>query len=369
MLPFINKNSTNKILFFCPISPPIMGQSLVSEIVYNAIQPRYLINTNAVNKYFDTFLIISKSFFIILFCKIDMVYFTCTRSKSGAIKDIILLLLCKLRKIKVINHLHGNDLMELFKGGIMSTIVHWSYKQIDTTIFLTEQQKQFMPASLKKMKRVVIVNCYDSILENIERDYSKEKVKTGILYISNIMKSKGIFIALDVFELIAEEYKNVIFHIAGKPMSDYLMSQSEVKALFDKKFQQLKNKFPERFINHGVVEGNYKKNLFLDNEIFLFPTFHRSEAFPLVNVEAMRTGNVVITTNHNFLPDVISENEGRLVEPNDVKSTYEAVKYFLDNPSIRIEIQKHNIEYAKKMYSPEIFVDKMRRCLNQTENS
>lgn len=363
MYSIINKKAINKILFFCPISPPITGQSMVSEIIYKVIQPRYLINTNLINKYLGTFLILAKCLWLLLFKKIDLVYFTCTRSKPGALKDIVLLLLCRIRKIKVINHLHGNDLGQLFTGGLISTILLWSYKQIDTTIFVTERQKQFMPASLEKMKKVVIANCYDPVLENSERDFSNDKKGIGILYLANLMKTKGVFVALDVFELIATEYKNVTFHIAGKPIADYLMSQAEVKILFDNKFQQLNNKFPDRFVYYGAVEGDCKKNLFFNNDIFLFPTFHKSESFGIVNIEAMRAGNVVITTNHNFLPDIVSEKEGRLVEPNDVKSAYNAIKYFLDHSNLMVDIQQHNIEHAKKLYSPEIFVKKMVNIL------
>jgi len=347
--------NSNKILFFCPLSPPVGGQSIISDIVYNLIKPSYLININSKNKYFGTFIIIAKCFWVLFFHKIDLVYFTCTRSKKGAIKDVILLFLCRIRKIKVINHLHGNEVMDLFNGGVLSKIILWSYQQIDTTIFVTESQIQLMPASLDKMKRNVLSNCYDPILDDLKRDFNKEKQAINILFISFLMKSKGIFVALDVFELIAEEYKNVTFNIAGIPLSDYLMSEFEVKKMFDDKFNKLEKKYPNRFIYHGVVEGNTKKELFLSNDILLFPTFFKTESFGIVNVEAMRAGNAVITTDHNFLSDIVTKEEGILVKPNDVEDTYKAVKYFLDNPEIMLEIQKHNIEHAKRNYSPARF--------------
>lgn len=357
---------SNKILFFCPLPPPIGGQALISEMIYNLIKPRYLINTNIENKYFDSILIILRCFWIILFHKIELVYFTCTRSKKGAIKDIVLLLLCRLRKIKVINHLHGNEIMDLFTGGLMSSIIHWSYKQIDTTIFVTERQKQLMPSTLREMKNVVVPNCYDPILEGINRNFSKQKEEIGILYISFLMKSKGIFVALDVFELIAKEYTNVIFHIAGIPLSDNLMSEAETKKLFDYKFQQLEHLYPKRFIYHGVTQGESKKKLFLKSDILLFPTFFKTESFGLVNVEAMRTGNVVITTDHNFLADIVTKNEGLLVKPNDIEGTYQAVKYFLDNPKITRDIQLHNIEHAKLHYSPDRFNEEIKKIFAQS---
>ena len=358
------KNS-NKILFFCPLPPPIGGQAIISDIVYKIIQPSLLININSRNKYFGTFKIIFNTFRIFLFYKIDLVYFTCSRSKKGVIKDVILLLLCKMYKIKVINHLHGNEVMDLFTGGVISSIILWTYKQIDTTIFVTEQQKQFIPASLLSMKRVVVPNCYDPILEEIERDFSKSKNEKSILFISYLQKSKGIFIALEVFEMIAKQYKDVTFHVAGKPLADYLMSELEVKELFESKFKKLDFEFPNRFIYHGVVEGNDKKDLFVNNDIFLFPTYHKSESFGIVNVEAMRAGNAIVTTDHNFLSNIVTKNEGLLVKPNDVNDTYNAVKYFLDNPKIMLEIQRHNIKHAKENYSSDRFNKEIKKIFCQ----
>lgn len=353
------------ILFFCPIPPPIGGQAFISDIVCNLIRPIFVINTNTNNKYLDTLVIISKTFWFLVFHKVDLVYFTCTRSKKGAIKDVFLLFLCKIKGIKVINHLHGNEVMDLFTGGLLSRIIHWSYKQIDTTIFVTERQKNLMPSSLFNMKRIVIPNCYDSVLDDIKRDLKLEKLEIHILYVSFLMKSKGIFIALETFEKIAKEYKNIIFHVAGEPLSDYLMSASDVKILFDRNFQRLDKAYPNRFIYHGVVRGETKKNLFLNSDILLFPTFFKTESFGLVNVEAMRAGNVVITTNHNFLSDIVTKKEGLLVEPNNVESAYNAVKYFLDNPDLMLEIQQHNIQHAKEEFSPLQFSKRIYDLFSQ----
>lgn len=356
------------ILFFCPLPPPIGGQALISNIVYNLIEPKFLINTNSRSKYFGTLLILLKTFWIILFHKVDLVYFTCTRSKKGAIKDVLLLSLCKLRRIKVINHLHGNEIMDLFTDGAFSKIILWAYKQIDLTIFVTERQKELMPLVLSNMKKVVIPNCYDSVLDDIDFSLKTKKGEIQILYISFLMKSKGIFVALEAFEKIAADYKNVTLHIAGQPLSDYLMSATDVKTLFDNKVNKLKQSYPERIVYHGVVKGDDKKQLFLESDILLFPTFFKTESFGLVNVEAMRTGNAVITTDHNFLADIVTNREGLLVKPNDAESIYTAVKYFLDNPNLLLEIQQHNVEHAKLEFSPEQFNTRIKQLFSMYLN-
>ena len=181
------------------------------------------------------------------------------------------------------------------------------------------------------------------------------------------MKSKGIFIALDVFKLIAKEYKNVSFHIAGETRSDEFMSEKEVELLFENKLAELDKLFPKRVKYHGVVVGQNKINLFLNSDIIVFPTFFKTESFGLVNIEAMRTGNAVVTTNHNFLPDIISNEEGVLVDPNNIKSTYSGVKYLLDNQDVLLKIQKHNIDHAKKLYSPEKFYNDIVKLFSQFE--
>lgn len=353
------------ILFFCPIPPPIGGQALISNMVYNLIKPKFLINTNVKSKYLGTIITLLKTFWIFIFHKVDLVYFTCTRSKKGAIKDIVLLFLCKIKGVKVINHLHGNEIMDLFTGGIFSKIIHSAYTNIDETIFVTERQKQLMPSSLTKMKRSVIPNCYDSVLDDVDFDLKNKNEEVHILYISFLMKSKGIFVALDTFEKIAKDHKNVIFNIAGEPLSDYLMSALEVKKKFDDRFHELNQLYPNRIIYHGVVKEVSKVNLFLNSDILLFPTFFKTESFGLVNVEAMRTGNAIVTTDHNFLSDIVTKNEGLLVKPNDVDSTYNAVKFFLDNPELLLKIQQHNIIHSKCEFSPEKFNSRINLLFSQ----
>ncbi|WP_372774378.1 glycosyltransferase family 4 protein [Mangrovibacterium sp.] len=205
------------------------------------------------------------------------------------------------------------------------------------------------------MRKIVIPNCFDPILEKVNRIISDESRDIHVLFVSFIMKSKGIFVALEVFERIAKEYENVFFHIAGQPLGDYLMPESEVKELFGKHFRRLDSEYPGRFVYHGVVKDDEKIDLFTKCDIFLFPTFFKTESFGLVNIEAMRTGNAVITTNHNFLPDIVTKNEGILVEPNNIEDTYMGMKYLIENPNKMKDLQRHNMDHAKNTYSPEAF--------------
>jgi len=363
MFSTTNKKSNNNTLFFCPIPPPTSGQAFISKIIYKAYVPKYLINTNIKNKISGTARVIIGTIYLFLFKRINLVYFTCTRSKSGAIKDIILLSLCKFKHIKVINHLHGNEIRTLFDGGFYEKIIIWAYKSIDTTIFVQESQKQLLPDFFPDMKKIAISNCYDPELENIINK-SKNLSNIDFLYISFLMNSKGIFHTLDAFEKLADEYPQIRLHIAGEFHSDSYMNAREIKKAFFKKYTALKDRFSERIKYYGLVENNGKRELFEKCDVLLFPTFY-NESFGLVTIEAMRSGMAIISTINESIINIIGEEEGILVEVNSLRGLITGMKSLL-NDKIKLQnIQQHNVIQSKKLYSPEIFTRKMLNLLQQ----
>ena len=208
------------------------------------------------------------------------------------------------------------------------------------------------------MKKVTILNCYDPALENIILK-NKNDHDINLLYMSFLMYSKGIFHAMDAFGALATGYPNINLNIAGEIHSDSIMSTKETETLFLKKLKELKEKFGDRIKYYGVVKNNKKRELFEKCDVLLFPTFFLSESFGLVNIEAMRAGMAIVSTNHNFISNIISEEEGILVEPDSLKGLITGIRSLLDDKIKMQNIQKHNINLAKKLYSPDIFVEKM----------
>jgi glycosyltransferase involved in cell wall biosynthesis len=355
----------NRILFFCPLPKPYMGQSIASDIIYKAIKPKFVINYSITLTYkiFGTLKVFLHILWVVIFHKIDTLYFTCTRSLFGAIKDILIINLCSLKGVKIINHLHGNDLNNLFRKGPLQKILMQTYRKIDTTIVLFEGQKKDL-AIFKNMKVIVIDNCYDGSFDNIIVDFSvKQKDEIRIIFLSNLMASKGIFHFLSAAEQILNQYNNVVIDIAGIPISDYIMDKNSVKRIFDDKFASLKSKYINRIFYHGAVYGAEKTNLLAKSSIFVLPTFHKTEAFPISILEGMRMGNAIVTTNHNFLPEIIGENEGVLVEPNNEVSLINGMIYLIENKELTYKMGVHNEQIAKVKYAPKRFIDELSQLI------
>ena len=345
-----------KILFVAPLPPPFGGQAIMSEIVHKVLNPRYVVNVNVDGSILLNIIIFFKISFYLIFQRPDLIYFTCSRSRMGSIKDLLLLFLARLFNIKTINHLHGNEIHEILHPKFFKRIVTSAYQGIDITIFVSQKQADDFPIVVPSMKKVVLPNCFDKIFDDISWTHKKSIVNTrevNILFISFLMESKGIFIALEVFERLANDYSHLKFNVAGDFRTDYLSSSSDVKERFFKKWNMLITLYPGRFIYHGVVTGKLKKELFLKNDILFFPTFFKTESFGLVLIEAMRSGNVVIASDFNNISELVNEERGGLFPPKDANLAFLAIEYFINDINKMREVQKSNIVYSQAIFSQE----------------
>jgi glycosyltransferase involved in cell wall biosynthesis len=352
-----------KILFVGPISPPIHGQSLAFTRFYESIDNnnKLLINTNittnkALNTVKNLFLIFSKLFFH----KIDTVYFTCSRSISGSIKDIVLITLASFKGIRLINHLHGSDFYEFLHRApawYQHLLIN-AYNKVDTSIvLLDEMREQFK--DFPKMNIVVVSNFYDEELDTALA--SKNTSHINMLYLSNIIKSKGIFELINAFDVLTKTYDNIVLNIAGTFMADIYMSKDEVEQQF---LQQIKNNPKLNYL--GQVQGKNKIELLQRSDIFILPSYYPSEAFPISIIEAMRSGNAIITTDYKYLPSIVRPENGALVEIKSVSSLIIGLENLLQDPIRLHTIQEHNIKIAKKYYTLTHYLDQLKKIVLET---
>jgi len=73
-------------------------------------------------------------------------------------------------------------------------------------------------------------------------------------------------------------------------------------------------------------------------DLVVMPSVSAGETFGVSAVEAMATGLPVIASDIGGLPEVVSNGKtGRLVKPADVTDLFESLKYYIENPDIRLE--------------------------------
>ena len=86
----------------------------------------------------------------------------------------------------------------------------------------------------------------------------------------------------------------------------------------------------------GQLIGEDKWRAYADADIFCFPSFYRSEAFPLVVIEALSFALPVVSTLWRGIPDIVADTEcGYLVPPHDADALADRLQRLLADPDLR----------------------------------
>lgn len=356
-------NHTKKALFVGPYPPPIDGHSFAFQTIYDNFKyEKYLINQNLKGKKFRTleFLLIFWKYISFSFnTKITVLYIAGSRSVFGSLKDIILINAFSRRKVKIILHIHAAN-FDLFiheLNPILRPFFIKAYKRVDVFITLLDAMKKEYALFKDTSEIHTVENFYDKLLDTPHTN-TKEDNKINLVYFSNLMYSKGVFVLLDAFKILCEKYDNIKLNIAGAYSSDVFMSEKDVQKKIEKYIDTNKN-----ITYLGSVYDLKKQNLLLNSDISILPSFYSSEAFPISIIEAMKCGCAIITTNHHYLPNVVTEKNGICIEKQSVKQLCEAIEYFIQNKNILRDIQNFNMQYATDRYSPELYITKLTELI------
>jgi len=349
-----------KVLFCCPLPPPVHGQAYVSQLAFQGYEgPKLVISQNYENKPKIIRALLTLAFFAKFLFKLGWynpttIYFTCSRTVLGAIKDLWLLFWGGyIFRKTIIVHLHGSDFRSFYNSAPSAyrVLLSWLYKYVSTAIVLTnEMQEQFQ--MFPKLKINVLPNFYDPILDKATDRYPDTSVTVAsakILFFSNVMYSKGVFQLLDAFLKLTEKYPEIECHLAGKIAGDSHLSAFEV----DEKFKTYLHH--QKIVYHGLVSASTKAKFLNGGDIFVLPSFYRSEAFPVSFIEALRAGNYVITTAVGYHAATVDKVVGRVIENHEVDTILEAIDFCLTNPELIVQAKSRNREFAVANFSYAAF--------------
>ena len=356
-----------KYLLIGPLPPPYNGQSVAFSylktlkcaqtdfIFYNAQRFRWEILNYMGSIFWLTLQLI--------FLHFEKVYFIGSRSKLGFIRQLPLFFIAKIKGVKLINHLHGADFKFFYqKSGFLKPLVKLAYNSVHTSIILLpEMKKEF--EDFPKMHITVIPNAVGHTFHPVQPTFPKAK---NVLYLSNLIASKGIFEYLEAAEQLLLTQTDVNINIAGDFVSDHLMNARQVKEQFNHKFTQLKKQFGNQINYLGVVTGIEKTALLVQNAILVLPTYYPTEALPIAILEAMISGNAIVATSHNYLEEFLSFKNGVLIPSKSAQAIVDAIKKLFETPEELIEKQRYNAKIAKKEFILSTHLARIKACLEQT---
>ncbi len=362
---FAARAEKTTILFVGPLVPPITGQAVAFTKAYECIEgcKKYIVNHNLTGKnvfikILRTIYSILKIAFILTTKEVDTVYFTCSRTMLGSVRDVVLVFFARAAGTRIVTHLHGADFKSFYHSlpKWYRYLVTFTYNHVEEGIVLLEgMREQF--SDFPNIHINVVPNFYNADLEVYKYEKKDTNDEVHILYLSNILATKGIFYLLDAFADLEKQYDNVYLNIAGGFVGDNDMSKKEVEEHFMEKISSM-----QRVHYLGMVRGDQKKELLHTSDIFVLPSYFSSEALPISAIEAMATGNALILTEHNYLSELKNE-VNKIIWTKDSKEIAQAISFFVENKEALHKAKIENIKYAKKYFSEENYIHKLNGIL------
>ncbi len=235
-----------------------------------------------------------------------VIYFNTSRRYS-LLKDLLVLMMVGRREnIKTVLHVHFADVNELFPPQPLLKRRCWKLitKYVDHLVLLSEKTKNDLVAEgYNKEKISVIYNFHtlDFTREEITTKQSNalRKEKKDIVFIGSLDKRKGVIELLNAFDACTPFAR---LHMCGK------FTDMEVQSLVENRLKQ----YPQgSVIMHGFVDGREKRDILLNSEIMVLPSY--GEGFPIVLVEGLAAGCEILATDVGAIPEVFSEKTGKMI--------------------------------------------------------
>ena len=228
-----------------------------------------------------------------------------------------------------------------------------SFGQAKKIFVLSEEFKEKIVEWGYQGKVVVITTTVDTnLIKNfsLKNKVNKKSSTTKILFLSRIIKEKGVFELVEAFEQINKKLKNVKLIIAGDGEA------------FEELQYLVKDK--ENIELTGYVEGEEKIALLSEADLYILPSY--TEGLPISVLEAMLFGLPVITTKVGGLKQFFQADKmGYFIEPKSSKSIENTILKILENKTILKEMSQFNYQYAQKYLTNDVVAQNLLKHLKE----
>jgi glycosyltransferase involved in cell wall biosynthesis len=258
----------------------------------------------------------------LLWCGDGIVHVSIGQTGVAMIRDSVPILLARFSKRKkLVIGLHGSNFMtwpiNCAQSRLFVRLLNFSHR----VAVLGERQRQRAFELGVRSTTIIVPNACEAPQMSINDVLAKHSRadKLHILYLSSLIASKGY-----------PNYLDALCALCGKPeiaveavlCGTLLESQfagtrfnslEEASAWISMQIEKIEksNNIRVRWIRGAV--GHEKWALFKWADVFVFPSTYKVEAQPIVILEAIALGSVVVTTNVGEISSVITDQEAILL--------------------------------------------------------
>lgn len=350
--------------------PPIHGAAMMGKYVHDSklineeFRSHYInlttakklqdIGKGSVKKYLRYLGIIGKVVLRVATFKPQLVYVTPTACGGGFYKDFVVVQLLKLMRRKVVVHYHNKGVVTRQD----KKLDDWMYRRFFKGIKVILLSDALYEDVKKYVKCEDVLICENGIPGNAvdAKDITRANTTPRILFLSNLLIAKGVFVLLDALKMLDDKKLNFICDFVGAETNeiDAHRFQEEVE------MRNLQNKVAYL----GKKYGEEKENLYKKSDFFILPTLN--ECFPLVLLEAMQHALPCVASEVGGISSIIHDGEnGYLVEMNNPKALADSIEKLLKDADLRKNMGENGWMRFKSDFTLEAFEKRMDFCLKK----
>lgn len=347
--------------------PPVHGASMMgkyihdSQTINDAFDCKYFnltlarnlqdIGKGGLRKLFDFIKQITTLCKIVRAEKPNLCYVT-PNAKGGAFyKDFLIVMMLKKMGRTVIIHYHNKGVSTRQNKFIDDFVYRHFFKHLKVILLADTLYNDVH----KYVKREDVYICPNGIPATLKLE-KKEHDVFNILFLSNMMREKGVWDLVDACKILKDKGLNFHCHFIGKwnDISEEVFN-NRIKAL------SLQN-----YVNaYGAKYGIDKNEFFQIADVFAFPTFYNNECFPLVLLEAMEQGITCISCNEGGISGIIDDGQtGFVVPKNQPEILAEKLELLINNHNLCNEMGNAGRKKFEQEFTLNQFEKRITGILN-----
>lgn len=366
----------SKVLFILHLAPPVHGASAVGSYIKGSILINSIFDTTYLNmstasnlndigktslkKLWDILKLYIQVVTYLIENKVDLCYLTINAKGLAWLKELVIVAILKIFNIPVIYHYHNKG-VRLNSNTILKKLLYKFQFKNSKSILLSSLLENDISEYVSKKDIYVCPNGIPTIKPRHDLIKQDSEKLCQILFFSNLIESKGIYILLEACKILMG--KDIVFKCI------YIGGEGDIngKQLCEKINQFSLQNFAEY---QGKKFGTEKELAFSESDIFVLPTFYKSECFPLVNLEAMQYSLPIITTWEGGIPDLVVDGfNGYLIPSQNSKALAEKLEVLILNPKLRDKMGLRSKKIYEEKFTLEIFekriIEILHDCLKE----
>lgn len=360
------------ILFILHLPPPVHGAAMMgkyireSQLINDAFDCHYInlalakdladIGKGGRQKLIRYIKLLKTIFREVRRFRPSLVYVTPNAKGSAFYKEFVIVMLLKLMRQKIVVHYHNKGVATRQDRPVDNFLYRRFFKNLKVILLaeaLYEDVRKYVD-----WKDVFI--CSNGIPEqNTEPGPKRNNRIPHLLFLSNLLESKGVLVLLDACRILKDKGYSFICEFVGGETGeiDARRFENEVRA----------RRLNELVFYKGPKSGKEKQMYFKHADIFVFPTYYPNECFPLVLLEAMEAGTACISTNEGGIRDIIDEGiTGFIVEKKNPHALADKMEILLNDPALRRGMGEKGHQLFKEKFTLQTFEREFINIINSS---